>query len=226
MRIGLTVLLVFVLVGCGKNKHVAGVKKVDDKFFVAAEHSSKLKEGALLIELDDREKFISHYKKTRKDTLYKKVERESKEQMDAIKSGFASGFNFCDYYYFYTKDLKEVINGDYRSVIDGDGNKPTESIGGKDIYICSIGKEKGFDNDSNYKRGEGFYIYEIVEEDDKRSLRILKSPFPGSFTRRWDFRDRKDYYEHIGSRLNEKLSTFHANAEYTMKLHELQVDHR
>lgn len=78
----------------------------------ALENIDKLHQGALLVRLKTRTKNIEAYKKVGAIAIAKRIEAEQRAQNKKIQRYFKENFDFCEVYFFYTKDTERVLKGD------------------------------------------------------------------------------------------------------------------
>lgn len=101
----------------------------------------RLKQGALLVRLFEREKQIALLQKQGKSAsviqAYKdKIDKQNNEIMEAFKTNF----KFCPVYFFYAKDSEHVKNRDFKNVhfIDQSGEDLNKTLTNSYFYTADL----------------------------------------------------------------------------------------
>lgn len=83
----------------------------------AGEQINQLKNGALLVRLQTKNKSISALRKNGNDKLADKIETEQKSRNMEIVSAFKAGFNFCPVYFFFSDDSQNIRERQFDKVV-------------------------------------------------------------------------------------------------------------
>ncbi len=103
-------------------------------------HLEKLKDGVLLIRLNNIDEKVTELKNSGYKTRALQEDVENKETNEMIINSFKNLYNFSNYYFYNSRDAKAILNGDYQKLfINSKGELANANLEGKDIYSVEYG---------------------------------------------------------------------------------------
>ena len=157
-------LFVFFLIGFTSNINAQKAHEIADEQILA------LKEGVLLVRLNESNKKIDWLRNADKNAEAEKIEKEEAEMNSKIIEAFAESYDFSAYYFFYSKHAGEIKNGQFANhLLDAQGQSVSSNVlEGKAYYVAEYGFIK---NDAGNERAAGLRIMD-------NEYNQLSPPFP------------------------------------------------
>ena len=131
---------------------------------IAANQIELLKEGVLLIRLQNKQNTIAALKKVKRFKEADKVEYQQKELNLQYIQAFRSHFNFCKVYFFYSNQSQNIIDKKYHDVIflnDSLAEDSTIKISTENIFTGEF---------SNLEQDTTSYFSRTIKEDGNKKL--------------------------------------------------------
>ena len=128
-------------------------------------HVDAIQDGIVLIRLRNNDKQVYELKKAGLDEKADLYERERKFMNDAIKSAFKKYYNFSDYYFYYSNDVKFLLKGKTEGIIyDQDGQAVDFELNGKDVYVAEFGYANAPGATERYNK-RGFLLRQLQNNE-------------------------------------------------------------
>lgn len=198
-------------------------QKKAERLEIAKTQIKELKEGALLVRLQTKQKVIDALLEKGYPKRANHIEKTQKEKNIEISGAFKD-FDFCPVYFFYSQYSDSLKYGNYAHVILLDDSLKEVEVELTNFHIADFGNvKKSYENDTTdakrnelknkgreatktYKGGSSLNIRAMVLSDSK--FKQLKSPFP--FYVRFHPTPLHDLtYPEVVEKMNENLSLFY-----------------
>jgi len=169
---------------------------------IAYKKIKSLRKNVLLVKLRSYKRQIMLAEKNNNTELKNKIISRRDSENKRIINAFNKNFKFCPVYFFYSYDIKKVLNNDFNNVFLNTNLQKDTSIhfSSKEYFIAEFGELSSDKNNSTDFSNYGLHI-----RDEK--LNVIPKPFPSFISGYFAFAKR-DYNDMVKI-LDQRLSLYY-----------------
>ena len=136
---------------------------------IALEQIEELKNGVLLVRLQEQNKKLQYLTENSRTDEVEDIEETNNYINRSLIKAFTEYFEFCDVYFFYSDNSKEIKNREYSLLFDSNNNNKVENLDNQNIFFSAYAyRDYGESHLTDRKA--------IVIMDN--NIKQLKEPFP------------------------------------------------